>query len=69
MTEQIENQRESILEGQYIPAGSSERVFSTLTGLADYIKVFGVENARFGTGYIEGRKVYVLQYQPINYGG
>ena len=69
MTEQIENQRESILEGDFIPAGTSERVFSTLTGLAGYIKVFGVENARFGTGYVGGRKVFVLQYQPINYGG
>lgn len=66
--EQIQNEK-SYIEGEYIPAGTSERVFSTLTGLADYIKVFGVENARFGTGYIEGRKVYVLQYQPINYGG
>lgn len=69
MTEQIETERESFIEGEFIPAGTSERVFSTLTGLADYIKVFGVESARFGTGYIEGRKVYVLQYQPINYGG
>ena len=69
MTEAIQNQRESILEGDFIPAGTSERVFSTLTGLADYIKVFGIENARFGKGYIEGRKVYVLQHQPINYGG
>lgn len=69
MTEQIENQRESILEGEYIAAGISERVFSTLTGMCDYIKIFGVESARFGTGYIEGRKVFVLQYQPINYGG
>lgn len=66
--EQIQNEK-SYIEGEYIPAGTSERVFSTLTGLADYIKVFGVENARFGTGYIEGRKVFVLQYQPINYGG
>ena len=69
MTEAIETERESILEGDFIPAGTSERVFSTLTGMCDYIKVFGVESARFGTGYIEGRKVYVLQYQPINYGG
>ena len=66
--EQLENEK-SYIEGEYLAAGTSERVFSTLTGLADYIKVFGVENARFGTGYIEGRKVYVLQYQPINYGG
>lgn len=63
--EQLENEK-SYIEGEYIPAGTSERVFSTLTGLADYIKVFGVENARFGTGYIEGRKVFVLQYQPTN---
>lgn len=68
MTEAIENEK-SFIEGEYIPAGTSERVFSTLTGLADYIKVFGVESARFGTGYIEGRKVFVLQYAPINYGG
>ena len=69
MTEAIQNQRESILEGDFIPAGTSERVFSNLTGMCDYIKIFGVENARFGTGYIGGRKVFVLQYQPINYGG
>ena len=69
MTEAIENQRESILEGEYIPAGTSERVFTTLTGMCDYVKIFGVENARFGTGYIEGRKVFILRYQPINYGG
>lgn len=69
MTEAIETERESFIEGEYIQAGTSERVFSTLTGLADYIKVFGVESARFGTGYIEGRKAFVLQYQPISYGG
>ena len=66
MTEAIENQRESILTGQYIPAGSSERIFSTLSGLTDYIRVFNVENGRFLTGNMEGRKVYVLQYQPVN---
>lgn len=69
MTEQIENQRESILEGELIPAQMSERIFSTLQGLTDYVNIFKVESARFGTGYIEGRKVYVLQYQPTNYGG
>lgn len=66
MTEQIENQRESILEGQYIPAGSSERVFSTLSGLTDYLRVFNVENGHFLTGNMDGRKVYVLQYKPVN---
>lgn len=69
MTEQIETERESYIEGEYIAAGTSERVFSNLTGMCDYIKIFGVENARFGTGYIDGRKVFVLQYTPINYGG
>lgn len=68
MNEQIENEK-SYIEGEYIPAGTSERVFSNLTGMCDYVKIFGVENARFGTGYIEGRKVFILQYQPINYGG
>jgi hypothetical protein len=66
--EQIENEK-SYIEGEYLAAGTSERVFGNLTGMCDYIKVFGVENARFGTGYIEGRKVFILQYQPINYGG
>lgn len=66
MTEQIENQRESILEGLYIPPGSSERVFSTLSGLTDYIQTFCVENGRFLTGSMDGRKVYVLVYQPVN---
>ena len=66
--EQLENEK-SFIEGEYIAAGTSERVFSNLTGMCDYIKIFGVENARFGTGYIEGRKVFVLQYAPINYGG
>lgn len=69
MTESIETERESILEGELIPAQMSERVFSTLQGLTDYVNVFKVESARFGTGYMDGRKVYVLQYQPINYGG
>lgn len=68
MTEAIENEK-SYIEGEYIPAGTSERIFGTLQGLMDYVNVFKVESARFGTGYIEGRKVYVLQYQPINYGG
>lgn len=63
MTEAIETERESFIEGEYIPAGTSERVFSTMQGLTDYILVFKVESARFGTGYIEGRKVYVLQHQ------
>jgi hypothetical protein len=66
MTEQIENQRESILEGQYIPAGSSERIFGTLSGLTDYMRIFCVENGRFLTGNMDGRKVYVLVYQPVN---
>jgi hypothetical protein len=68
VTGQIENEK-SYLEGEYIPAGTSERVFSTLQGLTDYANVFKVESGRFGTGYIDGRKVFVLQYQPINYGG
>jgi hypothetical protein len=67
MTEAIE-QEKSYIEGEYIQAGTSERVFSNLTGMCDYIRVFGVENARFGTGYTDGRKVFILQYQPINYG-
>ena len=66
--EQIEKEK-SYIEGEYIPAGTSERVFSNLTGMCDYIKIFGVESARFGTGYIEERKVFVLQYQTINHGG
>lgn len=66
--EAIENEK-SYIEGEYLAAGTTERIFSTLQGLMDYVNVFKVESARFGTGYIEGRKVYVLQYQPINYGG
>ena len=66
--EQIENEK-SYIEGEYLAAGTSERVFSTLQALTDYVVVFKVESARFGTGYIEGRKVFILQYQPINYGG
>lgn len=66
MTEQIETERKSIIEGEHIPAGSSERVFSTLAGLADYIRIFNIESARFGVGNLEGRKCYVLQYKPVN---
>lgn len=69
MTEQIENQRESILEGELIPAQMSERVFSTLQGLTDYMVIFKVEFGRFGVGNLDGRKCYVLQYTPTNYGG
>ena len=69
MTEQIENQRESILEGDFIPAGTSERVFSTLQGLTDYVNIFKVESGRFGVGILDGKRIYVLQYQPTNYGG
>lgn len=66
MTEQIETERKSILEGEYIQAGSSERVFSTLAGLADYIRTFNIESARFSVGNLEGKKCYVLQYKPMN---
>lgn len=69
MTEQIETERESFIEGEYIPAGTSERVFSTLQGLTDYVNIFKVESGRFGVGNLDGKKCYVLQYQPINYGG
>lgn len=69
MTEQIETERESILEGELIPTQMSERVFSTMQALTDYVYIFKVEFGRFGTRYIEGRKVFVLQYAPINYGG
>ena len=67
-TEAIENDK-SYIEGEYIPAGSSERIFGTLQALTDYVSIFKVEFGRFGTRYIEGRKVFVLQYAPINYGG
>lgn len=66
MTEAIETERESFLEGELIQAGTSERVFSTLQGLTDYLLVFKVENGRFGTAMLDGRRIYVLQYQPIN---
>lgn len=66
MTEQIETERESILEGQLIPAGSSERVFSTLSELTDYMRSFNIENGRFLTGNMDGCKVHVLVYQPVN---
>ena len=54
----------SCIEGEYIPAGTSERVFGTLAAMTDYIRVFNVESARYGTGYLDGRKIWVLQYQP-----
>lgn len=69
MTEAIETERESFIEGEYIPAGTSERVFSTLQGLTDYMVIFKVESGRFGVGNLDGKKCYVLQYQPTNYGG
>ncbi len=66
--EQIENEK-SYLEGEYLAAGTSERIFSTLQGLTDYVNVFKVESGRFGVGSLDGKRIYVLQYQPINYGG
>jgi len=66
--EQIENDK-SYIEGEYISAGTTERVFSTLQGLTDYVNVFKVESGRFGVGSLDGKRIYVLQYQPINYGG
>lgn len=67
-TEQIENEK-SYIEGEYIPAGSSERIFGTLQALTDYVSIFKVESGRFGVGSLDGKRIYVLQYQPINYGG
>jgi len=66
--EQIENEK-SFIEGEYLPAGASERIFGTLQALTDYVAVFKVESGRFGVGSLDGKKCYVLQYQPINYGG
>lgn len=68
MTEQIENEK-SFIEGEYIPAGVSERIFGTLQGLTDYVNIFKVESGRFGVGSLDGKRIYVLQYQPFNYGG
>ena len=66
--EQIQNEK-SYIEGEYIAAGTSERIFSTLQGLTDYVSIFKVQSGRFGVGSLDGKKCYVLQYQPINYGG
>ena len=66
--EQLENEK-SFIEGEYIPAGVSERIFGTLQGLTDYVNIFKVESGRFGVGSLDGKRIYVLQYQPINYGG
>ena len=65
--ERLENEK-SCIEGEYIPAGVSEHVFSTLQALTDYVKVFKVESGRFGVGSLNGKRVYVLQHQPTNYG-
>ena len=62
MTEAIETERESFIEGEFIPAGTSERVFSTLQGLTDYMVIFKVESGRFGVGSLDGKRIYVLQY-------
>ena len=48
MTEAIENEK-SYIEGEYIPAGTSERIFGTLQGLTDYVNVFKVESGSFGS--------------------
>lgn len=69
MTEAIETERESFIEGEYIQAGTSERVFSTLQGMSDYMVVFKVESGRFGVGNLDGKKCYVLLYNPLNCGG
>ena len=66
--EQLESDK-SYIEGEYLAAGTSERVFSTLQGLTDYVNAFKVESGRFGVGSLDGKRIYVLQYQPTNYGG
>jgi hypothetical protein len=60
--EQLENDK-SYLEGEYIPAGTSERIFGTLQGLTDYVNVFKVESGRFGVGSLDGKRIYVLQHR------
>jgi hypothetical protein len=61
-TEQIE-QEKSYIEGEYLAAGTSERVFSTLQALTDYIYAFKIESGRFGKAWVDGRQVFVLLHK------
>jgi hypothetical protein len=60
--EAIENEK-SYIEGEYIAAGTSERIFGTLQALTDYVAVFKVESGRFGVGSLDGKRIYVLQHR------
>lgn len=61
MTEQIENKE---LSGDVEIPNQRVHNFSTLQAMCDFITVFKIENARYGTGFLsDGRKVVQLIYQ------
>jgi len=56
------------ITGEILQPQQRERVFDTLTGLCDYVKVFGITGGQFAQARVNGsnKLVYVLVYNSVN---
>lgn len=61
MSDVIENTVESI-EGETETPQKRQRLFSNLSALLDYCKVFNIDNAAFGKTLHSGNHIFILEY-------
>ena len=62
-----EEAEQIILEGEYQSSTKQVRHFKTLTALLDYCRVFNIENAGYGKGYLQSdsgdhQLIFQLEY-------
>jgi hypothetical protein len=61
--EKLENENKEPIEGEHNSPIQKEKLFSNLTALADYIKVFSIQAGAFGRANVDGKDCYILQYR------